>query len=260
MPLDGDGLIPAELRLILAEWPVSERPRPKVLYTIPTGGNPSGASLTQDRKREIYSIAQEYGLLLLEDDPYYYLQFSPERVPSFLSMDVDGRLLRFDSTSKLVAAGIRLGWVTGPAPLVQRIELNLQAQSLHASALSQAILLRLFEHWGGVEGFLAHTLTVADFYKKRRDTFCCLADKHLKGLAEWSVPNAGMFIWMRVPGADDTESLIKEKAVEAKVLMLPGASFMPNGEKSNFVRASFSIPPEEDMDEALRRFAELLKQ
>jgi len=95
------------------------------LYTIPTGSNPTGKSIPFSRKKEIYEIAQQHDLIIMEDDPYYYLQFD-KRIPSFLSLDTDGRVLRFDSFSKIVSSGLRLGFATGPAPLVERLNLHMQ--------------------------------------------------------------------------------------------------------------------------------------
>jgi DNA-binding transcriptional MocR family regulator len=103
-----------------------------MLYTVPVGGNPTGVSQTLERKKEIYDIAREHNLLILEDDPYYYLQFG-DKVPSYLSMDTDGRVLRFDSMSKILSSGLRVGWATGPAELVNVMNLVTQVL-LHSLA------------------------------------------------------------------------------------------------------------------------------
>jgi len=261
LPTDHEGLSATHLRSLLSSWP-SERPKPKVLYLIPTGQNPSGATLPEERRREIYAIAQQYNLLILEDDPYFHLQLDTKEgdppLRSFFSMDVDGRVLRFDSFSKIISSGLRIGWATGPAPLIERIQLHQQASTLHVSGLSQTILLKLLKHWGD-DGLKHHITRVQEGYRKRRDLFCSLAEKHLRGLAEWHPPSAGMFVWFKILGIQSSEKLIKEKALEQKVLLVPGVAFTPNGEDSPFVRASFSTATPEEMDEALRRFAALLR-
>ena len=123
--------------------------RPKIMYINPTGANPTGTVLPLDRRRKIYEIASKYDLLILEDDPYYYLQFTKgNRVPSFYSMDVDGRVLRFDSFSKILSSGLRLGFVTGPKPLIERIMLHMQVSSMHTTSLSQFIAKDLLQEWG----------------------------------------------------------------------------------------------------------------
>merc|ERR1712232_522836 len=209
---DEGGMVPEALRSLLLNWdPAREgRPRPRVVYTIPTGSNPSGASLSLARKQEIYAIAREFGLLILEDDPYYWMQFGTSRVPSLFSMDVDGRVLRFDSFSKLMSSGIRVGFCTGPPALVERLELHSQASILHSGGVSQALVAGIFNQWeaGPANGgssfpaFVRHCDDIAAFYKSKRDAFLSSADTHLKGLCEWVVPTAGMFVWLKLPVSD----------------------------------------------------------
>eukprot|EP00730_Choanoeca_flexa_P019441 TRINITY_DN9495_c0_g1_i4.p1 TRINITY_DN9495_c0_g1~~TRINITY_DN9495_c0_g1_i4.p1 ORF type:complete len:405 (+),score=71.00 TRINITY_DN9495_c0_g1_i4:128-1342(+) len=177
VPTDDNGLIPDALGKLLDNWDEEkERCRkPRVIYTIPTGSNPSGATLSLERRKQLYAICQHHNLLIMEDDPYRYLDFAPGRIPSLLSMDVDGRVLRFDSFSKIVSSGLRLGFVSGPAPLVDRIVLHGQAVSLHPSGISQALLLKLLEHWGP-DGFEEHVAGVVDFYKAQRDAFLASAE------------------------------------------------------------------------------------
>jgi hypothetical protein len=115
----------------------------------------------------------------------------------------------------------------------------LQATSLHASGISQLLALKFLQSMGE-QGWQAHTAKVALHYARRRDVFMRACDKHLTGLAEWNRPSAGMFVWFKLLGIDDSKSLIEEKAVDAKVLLVPGTAFSPTGQKSSHVRASFS--------------------
>ena len=267
---DGGGLVPASLRAALEREGRTAPGRPRVLYTIPVGANPTGGSLTLARKREIYALAREYDLLVLEDDPYYFLQFGDgPRVPSLLSMDDDGRVLRFDSLSKLLSSGLRVGFASGPAPLVDRLELHTQATSLHTSGVSQALVLALLRHWGagesvtgGLGGFDAHVRSVARFYETQCDAFLSSAETHLAGLAEWTRPSAGMFSWIKLlNGIEDSDALVMERAIGKKVLLVPGTSFMPvAGTATPCVRASFSTATPEQIDEALKRLAALIRE
>lgn len=267
VPCDSGGLDPQALAEILRGWNASSSgsPRPRVLYTIPVGSNPTGASLTLERKKDIYSIAREFELLILEDDPYYWMQFSSQRTPSFLSMDVDGRVLRFDSFSKLLSSGLRVGFVTGPPALIERIELHQQASVLHSSGVSQALVSGLFDQWAAANGgsihagFNLHCQGIVDYYRERRDFFLASADRHLSGLCEWSAPSAGMFVWMKLP-VEDADAFIKSKARKAKVLLVPGQSFDPHDRPSSWARAAYSTATLPEIDEALRRLAELLAE
>lgn len=263
--VDEDGLCPDSLSAALSSAP--KHAKPKVLYTIPTGGNPTGTSTTADRRRQIYQLAQEHDLLILEDDPYYFLQFehpSSEAglLPSYFSMDVDGRVLRFDSLSKIMSSGMRIGWTTGPKPLIERIVLHSQATTLHPSGVSQAMMLALIEHWGAesVDKFLAHCRRTALFYQQKRDLFLRCAEKHLSGLAKWNTPQAGMFVWIAIGGVNDSRDLIYTRAKQKKVLLVPGFEFFPNETRTNYVRASYSLSNEDQMELALARLAELIRE
>ncbi|KAJ3297136.1 hypothetical protein HK104_000792 [Borealophlyctis nickersoniae] len=203
--LDSQGLNPDALETVLRTWP-DETTRPKVLYTVPTGGNPTGISTTLDRRQRIYEIAKQYDLIILEDDPYYYLQ----------------------------------------------------ATNLHPSGISQMLVYSLLRKWG-VNGFLAHTDKVAKFYLSKRDAFLGSANRQLNGFAEFTSPDAGMFVWMKLTGIEDSSELIKTKAVEKKVLLVPGFEFFPNTRTTPYVRASFSTATPEELEEALKRLATLVQ-
>lgn len=112
---------------------------PKAIYLNPTASNPTGATMSLDRKKEVYKICCKYNLIILEDDAYYFLHFLDEQPVSFLSLDIEGRVIRFDSMSKVLSSGLRLGWLTGPKQLVHYVELHIQSSILHSSTLSQVI-------------------------------------------------------------------------------------------------------------------------
>eukprot|EP00729_Bicosta_minor_P000409 gene409-15879_t len=186
----------------------------------------------------------------------------PGANPSGGTLPLDRRVqlvIRFDSFSKILSSGIRMGCVTGPQALVQQLSLHAQAVNLHPSGLSQAVLLKLMQHWG-TDGFEAHVKSVCAFYQAQRDAFLASADKHLTGLAEWTRPEAGMFSWIELFGVDDSFALISEKAIEEKVLLVPGSVFLSDPDaKSGHVRAAYSTASPEEMDEALARLARLLR-
>eukprot|EP00949_MAST-11_sp_MAST-11-sp1_P003677 g3677.t1 len=265
---DSGGLIPDALDGRLEAWAdSSDAPLPRVLYTIPTGSNPTGISMDEGRRRALYDVCCKHDLLIIEDDPYRFLEFGSARTPSLLSMDTDGRVLRFDSFSKLISSGLRLGFCTAPAPLIERLELHGQATNLHTSGISQAVLAGLFDAWAtadefesGTDGFLRHCESVRRLYLERRDAFLASAEEHLSGLAEWVVPTAGMFVWLKLHGVSDTEQFINEKARDAKVILVPGTAFASDGGTSQYVRAAYSTSSPEQIDEALARLAQLLRQ
>jgi len=259
---DGNGIRSSSLREVLENWP-DKKPKPKVLYSVPYGCNPSGATATVERKRETLELARKHDILIFEDDPYYYLYFGTKpRPPSYFTLELEqpevGRVLRFDSLSKILSSGIRIGFVSGPEPLLNAMDLHTATANLQVSTLTQEIASVLLHSWR-YDGFLAHTETVSDFYRQKRDAFERALRTHLDGLAEWNTPEAGMFVWFKLliadkPGEEgDSLDLIRNKAFENGVLALPGTVFLPDGRKTAYVRASFSLLSEEDMNEGLRR-------
>ena len=226
-----------------------------------TDSNPTGASLSLERKKLIYEISSEFNLLILEDDPYYYLRLEGDRSqhPSFLELDTDARVIRFDSFSKILSSGMRIGFVTGPKPLIERVNLHTQASNLHPTGITQAMTLGLLQHWGE-EGWEKHLKSVCTFYRTQRDHFLKSAETHLTGLVEWNTPNTGMFVWMKLLGIDDTLELIQTKAVKSNVLFVPGSVFYANPRPSQYVRAAYSTASPQDMDTALERLAHLLTE
>lgn len=198
--------------------------------------------------------------LLTADDPYYYL--TQNLIPSYFELETEffpegGHVIRFDSFSKLLSAGIRLGFATGPKDILHAIDVNTAGANLHTSALAQAVAFKLLQAWG-IDGFLGHARAVADFYAERRDLFEAAAHKYLDGLARWVQPVAGMFLWIDLSpaGITDSYSLIRNEALAKGVLAVPGQSFYPTGRKSPHVRVSFSvIDLEEETPEGFRRLA-----
>lgn len=263
---DQNGMDVDQLETILAQWQFKVRPL-RVIYTIPTGQNPSGATLSLERRKKLYALACKYNLIIIEDDPYYFLQLPQynsqssevEPIQSLLSMDVEGRVLRFDSFSKIMSSGMRMGFVTGPKFFVERIQLDQQASALHASGISQIMLYSVLKDWGR-DGFVKHVKNVQKFYTERRDCIVSSVEKHLKGLVEYYPPSAGMFLWMKLKGVQDSSDLIKKKAIDEKFLMVPGQAFTPGDAKSPYVRAAFSTATPYEIEEAIKRLGNLLKQ
>ncbi|GJJ07751.1 hypothetical protein Clacol_001956 [Clathrus columnatus] len=265
--VDAQGISSGSLRKIMDEWPIN-KPKPRVLYTVPYGCNPTGITTAIERRREVLEIARAHNILILEDDPYFYLYFGDqERPPSFFALEAQmggtvGNVVRFDSFSKVLSAGIRIGFVSGPEPILRAIDMHTATANLQVSSLTQAIVFSLLSDWG-YDGFGKHIEHVSQFYRSKRDVFQSAMKRHLDGLAEWEVPVAGMFFWfkLRLPahaGAPegDSKELIETKAYENGVLALPGTVFIPNDTKTAYVRASFSLLDEEQVNEALRRLGE----
>ncbi|KZT23122.1 PLP-dependent transferase [Neolentinus lepideus HHB14362 ss-1] len=261
---DSDGIDPASMRSILENWPVGKR-KPKVLYTVPFGSNPTGFTTTLKRRKEILALAREHNFLIMEDDPYYYLYFGEAPRPaSYFTLELEepevGRVLRFDSLSKVLSAGIRIGFASGPEPLLRAMDMHTAMANLQVAGLTQVMVSTLLNSWG-YDTFKIHSQNVSAFYRKKRDIFERCMRQYLTGLAEWSRPEAGMFYWFKLllgTEEEDSEVVIRTKAIERGVLALPGTVFMPNARKTGYVRASFSLLDEEEIEEAIQRLRDVI--
>ncbi|KAF8904208.1 PLP-dependent transferase [Mucidula mucida] len=262
---DSHGIMSSSLRSILENWP-KDKIKPRVLYTVPYGCNPTGMTATLERRKEVLQLAREYNFLILEDDPYYFLYYGTgPRYPSYFTLELEeeevGRVIRFDSMSKVLSAGIRIGYASGPEAIILAMDRHTATANLQPASLTQVIILSLLNSWG-YDKFLAHTEYVADFYRRKRDTFEGAMHRYLTGLAEWVSPEAGMFFWFKLlvgpPGEEDSESVIRSRAFEKGVIALPGMAFHPNGRKTGYVRASFSTVEDADIEEAVRRLRDAI--
>jgi len=196
-------------------------------------------------------------------DPPLLREEGEDRVSSFLSIDEDHRVLRFDSFSKVLSSGIRLGFMTGPKPLIDKILLHVQVSVLHASSLSQVIISEMLSRWD-IEGLERHIQEVEDFYRARRDAMHAAASRHLTGLCEWSLPRGGMFLWIKVDGVTDTWDMVMERGAAKNIMLVPGKLFAPSEDvmqnESPYMRASYSIADVAKFDLAFERLAELIRE
>ncbi|KAI3427091.1 hypothetical protein D9Q98_007030 [Chlorella vulgaris] len=270
--MDYLGIIPAALEQVLQEAEARGEPKPKMLYTVPTGQNPTSASVPLERKREVYDICCRHGLLLLEDDAYQYLQFplGPTQPPglsglphrsSYLSLDTDGRVIRLDTCTKFLAPGLRLGWAVAAPAVIQKMTDLLQGQTLGPSGLSQVIACEMLTAWGE-EGLERHLCRLQATYAEKAGALHMAALSQLAGMAEWREPEAGMFMWVRLLGVDDATDLL-EAMLEAKVVVVPGRVCHPRGTdptfKCPYIRVSFANPSAAECTEGILRLGTVLR-
>ncbi|KXS11878.1 kynurenine/alpha-aminoadipate aminotransferase [Gonapodya prolifera JEL478] len=267
---DGDGVIPEALEAVLSGWDEAKSgKRPRVFYTVPTGGNPTGISTIAERKAKVLEICGKYEVLILEDDPYYFLQFTPELVQSYFSLAHAAPptpcppVLRFDSFAKLLSAGARVSWLSGPKELVALFDCFTMGTIGHGSIFAQAALNAVVRNMG-FDGFLAHTREVCAFYKKRRDVVLGLAQKYLSATCEWKDPMAGMFLWLKVTGETvvDVTNLVVDKMLPVGVFVVPGGPFFPVSRKGRcpYIRISYSMADETELENGFRRMGEIIEQ
>ncbi len=249
VPVDEHGLQTDALEEILRERRQAGLATPAFLYTIPSFHNPTGTTMPLARRRRLLELAEEFNFLIVEDDAYGELWFGEQPVP-LKALDTAGRVLHIGSLSKVVAPGMRVGWIAGPKPLVSAAAWFKKDLDHPFAEATMAAYLE------GVD--LAERLSVLrDSYRRRRDWMVQALQQFMPEYVTWHVPEGGFFVWLRVAGAD-TSSLL-EQAIQAGVAYVPGKYFFANPRNGlEYLRLSFSYLEAEAMREGVRRLAELL--
>lgn len=243
VPLDADGL-----RVDVLERRLRDGLRPRLVHTVPTSHNPRGVTLAPGRRARLTALAETFGFLVVEDDPYGLLAY--DGAPPLPVAAHSDRVVRLGSASKVLAPALRVGWVSGPPAVLAAVERLKQCTDLCTSSLTQAIAADLL----GDPAFLdAHLRRVRDATAARAAAFTAAIAGHLPG-ARCSVPAGGMFCWLELPGVDTTALL--PRALEHGVGFVPGSAFAVHAPQRESLRCCFASHPEPVIAEAVRRLAD----
>jgi len=257
VPSDEDGMITSELRNAL-------RMGPKFIYVLPNFQNPSGTTLTLERRNELVEIAGEFGVPIIEDDPYGQLRFEGEHIPSVALLDscqqpdnghYTGNVIYLSTFSKILAPGIRLAWVIAPSEVIHKLVQAKQGADLHTATFNQAIAYEV-----GRSGFIdEHVKLIRTVYKERRDVMLASLEKHMPPGVSWTHPEGGLFLWASLPEPLNTVDIF-ESAVKEKVAFVPGTSFYALGGGENTMRLNFSNSCPEKIEEGISRLGKVVKK
>ena len=243
VPGDEHGVDPAALEDLVV------RLRPKLFYTVPTFQNPTGRTLPAERRAAVASVAARRGLWIVEDDPYGELRFEGGRVPWIASYPgAEDRTALLGSFSKVMAPGMRLGWLRAPAGLRRACAVAKQAADLHTPTVNQLAAARYLAD----RDLDAHVVRVADAYRERRDAMLGGLAGALPEGSTWNRPEGGMFLWARLPSSYDTGALLP-RVVEQDVAYVPGAPFYAGEPDRSTLRLCFVTQTPEEIREGLRR-------
>ncbi|MFG2293868.1 PLP-dependent aminotransferase family protein [Streptomyces sp. NPDC048603] len=245
VPCDEQGILPDALaELVLRE-------RPKLLYTIPTFQNPTGRTLPAARRAAVAETAARLGLWLVEDDPYGELRYEGTDVPWVAAHPgAADRTALLGSFSKIMAPGLRLGWLRAPAALRRAAVVAKQAADLHTSTVDQLAAA----HYLAASDLDAHVGRIRDAYRERRDALLSGLPGALPPGSEWNRPEGGMFVWASLPEGHDATALLKS-AVAGDVAFVPGAPFFGADPDPRTLRLSFTTHTPAEIAEGLRRLA-----
>ncbi len=245
VPSDDDGMQVERIEALIAEH------RPKLIYLVSNFQNPKGTSLSMARRRQLAQLADQHGVVVLEDDPYGELIFSGERMPAVASLGAN--VLHISTFSKTLAPGLRIGWLAGDERLVRKATIVKQAADLHTATLSQraaSVLLKTFD-------LEAHLSKLRSVYGQRCATMLAALRTYMPSGTTWVEPTGGMFVWMQLPGGLDAESLF-HAALAKQVAFVPGSAFFVDDIRRDFVRLNFSNRPPELIKEGMRRLGEVV--
>jgi 2-aminoadipate transaminase len=250
VPMDEHGMVVEALEETVKRLR-AEGARIKFVYTIPTAQNPSGLTMTHDRRKYLLEVAERYDLLVVEDDPYSYFLFEPIQVSPIKSLDKSDRVIYLSTASKIFAPGFRLGWVIADEEVVRWFNLAKQALNLNTSNFVQYIFLEGLRR----NVVLKNLPHLRELYKRKRDAMLAALETYMPPGVSWTRPSGGMFIWATVPPHIDTRELLKVAVSRYKVAFIPGHGFFVDQSVRNAMRLNFTYPTFEQISEGIRRLA-----
>ncbi len=253
IPIDEDGMRTDVLEEKLKQI-YSEGRRVKFVYTVPTAQNPSGVTMSNDRRKHLLELAERYDFLIIEDDPYSHFLFEPVSFKHLKAMDTSGRVVYISTISKILSPGLRIGWIIAHEELVGVFERAKQNLDLHTPTLNQYIVAEAIRR-RVIERYLPR---VRELYRKKKNIMLEALEEYFPEGSRWTKPVGGLFIFAYLPEGIDTKALLP-KAIEHGVIYVPGKSFFVDGSGANTMRLNFSFPPPSKIVEGIRRLGNLLK-
>jgi 2-aminoadipate transaminase len=257
VPLDNDGMLVEVLEQKIVET------HPKFMYVLPNFQNPAGVTLSRERRERLVSLARQYGVPILEDDPYGELRFEGENIEPLVVISArqngqqsgyfEGDVIYMSTFSKTLSPGLRLGWVVAPIEVVNKLVQAKQGADLHTSTFDQMMAYEVMAN-----GFLdQHVLEIRETYRQRRDVMLAALEQHFPDGATWTRPQGGLFLWVRLPEGVDSLDLVNE-AIEQKVAFVPGTAFYADGRGHDAMRLTFATCSTEQIEEGIKRLGKAI--
>ncbi len=256
MQVDEQGMVMDEIEHAYHKTVEDSGYPPAFIYVLPNFHNPAGTTLPLERRIQLAEIATKLDLAVVEDDPYGQLRYEGEDIPPICNL-IPERTIYLGTFSKIMAPGLRLGWIVAPEALMKRFIQAKQGCDLHTGTLVQYVANDICER-----GILKpHVKKICKVYKKRRDTMLDALTEFWPEECQWTDPQGGLFLWARVPESIDTTKFLREKALKEKVAYVPGVNFYPNADGGhNAMRLNFSYAPPDVIVEGIKRLGIALKK
>ncbi|HVP06714.1 MAG TPA: PLP-dependent aminotransferase family protein [Candidatus Acidoferrum sp.] len=254
--MDDDGIIPSAMEQEINRL-MSEGRKPKFVYLIPDFQNPSGRNLSLARRKEILALARQYDLVIVEDSPYRELRFVGELIPSLRSLDTQGRVIQMKTLSKIFCPGFRLGWLSAPPLVLEKLIMSKQGTDLCTSAFVSIVTAYLLK-----DGYIEKQIQISrELYAKKVTVMLNALERFMPSVdgLSWSKPEGGMFLWLQLPHYMDSAEMLKD-AVEARVAYVVGTCFYADGSGRNELRLNYSYPTEDQIVEGIKRLSRVVTQ
>ena len=229
----------------------------KFIYTIPTFQNPTGTTMSLEKRKRMLELASRYDVLIIEDNPYGDLRFSGEDVPTIKSLDTEVRVIYVGSFSKILSPGMRLGYIIGPAQLCEKIEMLKQVNDVHTPMITQLMCVEFMKKYD-IDKYIEKNRAL--YGKKCKVMLDTMEETFPKGKVEWTVPEGGIFLWCTCPGIEDITPVV-DACLEKKVAIVPGSNFAVDmTAPSNKFRLNYSAVEPEKIAEGVRRLGAVLSE
>lgn len=225
---------------------------PKFIYVVPTFQNPSGITMSENKRKKLVDLANEYDFYIVEDDPYSKLRYEGDEVKPIKAFDDNNRVIYLGTFSKIFVPGFRLGWVVAHEGIIDKLALYKQNIDLHSTTYGQFVAAECLKN-GIIQKVVSNAINV---YGKKRDIMLKALEDYMEN-AKWTKPQGGMFIWLKLEGMD-TEKLL-EKAIQKGVAYVPGKAFSYYGGCESSMRLNFSYVSDEDIVNGVKKLAEVIK-
>lgn len=251
IPMDTDGM-----NMEALEKALRTEKNVKFIYTIPNFQNPSGITMSLEKRKKLYDLAKQYGVMILEDNPYGDLRYAGEALPTIKSFDEEGIVLYAGSFSKVISPGMRVGYAIGPKPVLAKMTVCKQGQDVHTNIWSQVLCHRFMTEYD----YEAHLDGLRALYTKKRTFLLDLMEKNLAPHITWDPFDGGLFAWCHLPAGVDMQAFV-QKALEKKVCVVPGTAFLTDeNDPCDAFRINFSTPTDEQLQKGIELLGEAVRE
>lgn len=254
VPMDDQGMRTDKLEKVLARL-AQRHKKPKFIYTVPDFQNPSGVTMSLERRKKLLELAYRYEVPIVEDSPYRDLRFTGEPVPAIYALDTHNQVIVLGTFSKIFCPGLRLAWIMAPAEWLDKMVVAKQGMDLCCPTYNQLIAAEYIRR-----GLLPKQVeTIRELYGHKRTLMLKALKTHMPRGVKWTKPEGGLFLWVKLPKAMSASDLFP-KAIEEKVAYVKGSAFHCDGKGQNTMRLNFSYASDEQIEEGIQRLAAMVKK